>query len=398
MAECEHTASSGSLRLGIHNQVSELDANLETSLAAARRERENLQSRLHDYKCPILTLPVEITSEIFIIYLPVYPECPPMAGFLSPALLGQVCGHWRAIAFETPSLWRAIKLDIRYHSSLDARLIALKTWLLRSKRCSLSLALEKSYSPIFRELPHFTDTMRTHSARLEYIKLIVPLDEFDCLEGPFPLLRQLILVPIPLAEGPPAQTLFDDAPQLRSVVLGRSFNRSHMVLPWSQLTSIAGENIPTGRATEILREATGIVNLRCSLLQEDIGVPIALPALPPLVHLESLILHNAASGTGNTQKLLLDALTAPALRHLLVSECELGDQPISTITSLLSRSHCSLESLHVTHSWMCTAADYRAVFPSIKVIDVSSLDTDDSSDEDEEDEDEGSDESDDGDD
>ncbi|KAJ7242418.1 hypothetical protein C8J57DRAFT_1526115 [Mycena rebaudengoi] len=157
---------------------------------------------------------------------------------------------------------------------------------------------------------------------------------------------------------------------------------SHIVLPWSQLTNIAGENIPTGRATVILREAAGIVNLRCSLLQEDAGVPIALPALPPLVHLESLILHNAASGTDNTAKLLLDVLTAPAVRHLLVSEYELGDQSISTITSLLSRSHCSLDSLHITHS---------GFFPSIKVIDISSLDTDDLSDENEEDEDEGSD-------
>ncbi|KAJ7238193.1 hypothetical protein C8J57DRAFT_962028, partial [Mycena rebaudengoi] len=126
----------------IHNQISELDAHgLKASPAAARRERENSQSLLHDHKYPILTLPIEITSEIFIAYLPVYPEFPSITGLSSPTLLAQVCRHWRAVALDTPSLWRAIKVDIRYRPSLDARLIVLKTWLSRSKNCSLSLSL-----------------------------------------------------------------------------------------------------------------------------------------------------------------------------------------------------------------------------------------------------------------
>ncbi|KAJ7259389.1 hypothetical protein C8J57DRAFT_1019314, partial [Mycena rebaudengoi] len=95
-------------------QISELDARilaLEDSLAAARREREGLNSRLGDYKYPILTLPVEITSEIFIAFLPLYAKCPdPMIRLLSPTLLGQVCRNWREIAFDTPRLWRAIEL------------------------------------------------------------------------------------------------------------------------------------------------------------------------------------------------------------------------------------------------------------------------------------------------
>jgi hypothetical protein len=138
-----------------------------------------------------------------------------ITGLSSPTLLAQVCRHWRAVALDTPSLWRAIKVDIRYRPSLDARLIVLKTWLSRSKNCSLSLSLEKSYSPRFHELPHFTDTIRAHSARLESIKLIVPFDEFGYLEGPFPLLRQLTLEPSPYAKTPLAQKLFDNAPQLR---------------------------------------------------------------------------------------------------------------------------------------------------------------------------------------
>ncbi|KAJ7259283.1 hypothetical protein C8J57DRAFT_1028597, partial [Mycena rebaudengoi] len=124
-------------------RISELDArifSLEVSLSAARCEREKLQSRLDDYKCPILNLPFEITSDIFIASLTQYPECPPMIGLLSPALLGQVCQQWRDVALGTPQLWRAIEivlhLDIPYLFSEG--LNVLNTWLDRSKNYPVS--------------------------------------------------------------------------------------------------------------------------------------------------------------------------------------------------------------------------------------------------------------------
>ncbi|KAJ7187330.1 hypothetical protein C8R46DRAFT_1059491 [Mycena filopes] len=57
---------------------------------------------------PVLTLPNEIVSEIFIRVLPPYPECPPWKGSLSPSLLTQICRKWREIALSTPELWRAM--------------------------------------------------------------------------------------------------------------------------------------------------------------------------------------------------------------------------------------------------------------------------------------------------
>jgi hypothetical protein len=75
---------------------------LQESVNTARWERDNLQSQIDEYKYPVLTLPVEITTEISLAYLPAYPECPPLTGHLSPALLGQICMEWRQIAFDTP--------------------------------------------------------------------------------------------------------------------------------------------------------------------------------------------------------------------------------------------------------------------------------------------------------
>ncbi|KAJ7259423.1 hypothetical protein C8J57DRAFT_1185214 [Mycena rebaudengoi] len=367
----------------VRARISELDARilaLEASLAAARGEREDLQSRLDDYKYPILTLPDEITADIFIAFLPGYPDCPPMSGLYSPALLGQICQNWREIAFDTPWLWRAIELYIWNEYSFEA----LTTWLSRSGSCSLSLSLSKSYEPTFSELPHFTDAIISHSARWERIRLnFTYARDLSWLVGSFPLLRHLSISPhIYETQSPPAIEPFGDAPQLTSVALGVNFNLSEVVLPWSQLTSISAERLTPAMAIDILRRATALVNLNSTLWAAS-----ATPGVvqPPALHLQSLTLRDGDNLLGPQQQ-LLDALTAPALRHLSISEHELNNEPISIIASFLSRSHCSLDSLHVTHSSL-HEADYRAAFPSIRAIEVPIDSVDEIGEEDEEDSD-----------
>ncbi|KAJ7883947.1 hypothetical protein B0H13DRAFT_2667062 [Mycena leptocephala] len=60
---------------------------LERTLAELRLEKTIVQERLDSYKYPVLQLPNEIVSEIFTHFLPIYPLCPPVAGFLSPTVL-----------------------------------------------------------------------------------------------------------------------------------------------------------------------------------------------------------------------------------------------------------------------------------------------------------------------
>ncbi|KAJ7231014.1 hypothetical protein C8J57DRAFT_966010, partial [Mycena rebaudengoi] len=75
-------------------------------------ERQDLQTCLDAYKYPILTLPTEITSGIFVHFLPPYPQCTPATGLSSPELPCQICRVWREIALGTPQLWRAIELRL----------------------------------------------------------------------------------------------------------------------------------------------------------------------------------------------------------------------------------------------------------------------------------------------
>ncbi|KAJ7246233.1 hypothetical protein C8J57DRAFT_1008320, partial [Mycena rebaudengoi] len=333
---------------------SELDARifaLEESLAAVRCEREKLQSRLDDYKCPILTLPFEITSDIFIDSLPQYPERPPMIGLLSPALLGQVCQQWRDVAFGTPQLWRAIEIVLRLDIPhlFSEGLNVLNTWLDRSTNYPVSLCIQSRGYPLHEAWPFqlhgLTDTIFTHSDRLEYLKLIMRYRELHWggIRVSFLLLRDLTFGPRDTHELQSAATAFCDSPSLTSVHFSINSKPSHVKLPWSQLTTISVAVCDTADAAHILRHAVSVVEFRGTLWGDNERPE----QIPPLMHLKTLTLDDELNNHPGTQMLLLDALTTPALQHLTISERELGVDHLATITFALSRSKCYLDSLRV---------------------------------------------------
>ncbi|KAJ7864883.1 hypothetical protein B0H13DRAFT_2671116 [Mycena leptocephala] len=69
---------------------------LERSLAALRTEKALAEKPLDDYKYPVLTLPNEIISEIFLHFLPNYPSA---ATYRNAGNSAGIHALWRAIAF-----------------------------------------------------------------------------------------------------------------------------------------------------------------------------------------------------------------------------------------------------------------------------------------------------------
>jgi hypothetical protein len=65
----------------------ELDRARLADLECSISELQLVLGRLDCYKYPVLTLPNEITTEIFIRFLPIYPSCPQLTGLESPTLL-----------------------------------------------------------------------------------------------------------------------------------------------------------------------------------------------------------------------------------------------------------------------------------------------------------------------
>ncbi|KAJ7223927.1 hypothetical protein C8J57DRAFT_969121, partial [Mycena rebaudengoi] len=76
-------------------------------LEGLEARRTSIQLQLDRVPYPILTLPLEITSEIFIQCLPEPPalENAHIDALQAPLLLLHICKEWRRIALSLPALW-----------------------------------------------------------------------------------------------------------------------------------------------------------------------------------------------------------------------------------------------------------------------------------------------------
>ncbi|KAJ7166780.1 hypothetical protein C8R46DRAFT_841325, partial [Mycena filopes] len=66
-------------------------------------EKIAIQKSLDSTVYPILTIPVELTADIFVHCLP--DTLAPASSTIAPMLLTRICRQWRNIACGTPKLW-----------------------------------------------------------------------------------------------------------------------------------------------------------------------------------------------------------------------------------------------------------------------------------------------------
>ncbi|KAJ6483098.1 hypothetical protein C8R45DRAFT_904414, partial [Mycena sanguinolenta] len=205
------------------------------SLSKLIKEKTEVQKRLDDYKYPVLTLPNEIVDQIFVHFVPVYPDAPPLIGTYSPNKLTKICRKWREVALATPALWRAIQLTTERSAMPIERVNQIsEVWLGRSGSRPLSIDID------FAPLGTFTSAAFTailaHRARWEHLKFDGPTSALLAINGPMPRLRHLDLT-LSIADVAGATNdivAFNTVPLLRTVVL-RAFVTT---LPWEQLTSL----------------------------------------------------------------------------------------------------------------------------------------------------------------
>ncbi|KAF7334569.1 F-box domain-containing protein [Mycena venus] len=203
------------------------------TLRPQRMESSNLERAY-----PVLSLPPEIVSEIFANFLPVYPECLPNSGLLSPMLLCRICRLWREIALSTVVLWRAISKE-----RLLAELELLRTWLARSRYYPLSLNLDfKRFNSPSTLVPQFLQTAVHHCRRWEHVEICMPSEHLHLIQGDTPLLQSLTFGPsmLPSVGDHGRLDLFEQAQQLKSVTLTHHFLYSLYRLPCAQLTHLDG--------------------------------------------------------------------------------------------------------------------------------------------------------------
>jgi len=327
---------------------------LERSLAALRSEKALAQERLDSYKYPVLTLPNEIISEIFVQFLPAYPLCPPSIGPLSPTLLTYICRRWREISLATPMLWRAITLsfyDVPFHRChiLD--------FLTRSGCCPLSIQGDDDY--VQEPGPEVFAALVPHRARWEHLHLHLSPRQLPTIDGPMPLLRHLYLL---LADQPdPAEILsLCEVPLLRSVVLDRHAISS-VNLPWAQLTSLTINSVFRSEYLPILQQASNLVQCELNIIylgsEDDADSnEISLPCL------KSLTLGDFDTDWEGRYP---DVFVVPALRSLQMPRSFLGSDPIAALTAFISKTTSRLQEVCITGASSVTISAYRKAFSSI---------------------------------
>ncbi|KAJ6478118.1 hypothetical protein C8R47DRAFT_1051352 [Mycena vitilis] len=90
-----------------------------------RKLGEQKERLLSSLTYPVLTIPVEITAEIFLHCLPEYPTHPNES--IAPMLLLRICRRWRDIALGESRLWSSLKIGCA-----ALRRVAEEEWLSRA--------------------------------------------------------------------------------------------------------------------------------------------------------------------------------------------------------------------------------------------------------------------------
>ncbi|KAF7336003.1 F-box domain-containing protein [Mycena sanguinolenta] len=130
--------STASSRAADRVHIAEIDAkisSLREVIRALKAEKFRTQERLNSYAYPVLTLPNEVISDIFLKFIPKYPSPTPLMGPLSPTTLTHVCHQWREIALSTRALEKHIGPGLLSQQALPTertRIVVEQVWLLPS--------------------------------------------------------------------------------------------------------------------------------------------------------------------------------------------------------------------------------------------------------------------------
>ncbi|KAF7335528.1 F-box domain-containing protein [Mycena venus] len=280
-------------------------AHLNSQIPLLEAERKAIRKTLSAVFYPVLDLPSEVTSEIFLHCLPDAPSVP--SSITAPLLLLKICRRWRDVALKTPALWASFAVhggSGRTFGSLGTD--HLSRWLQRAGAALLNLSL------VYRgrgssSFPEAFFQIFGHASQWRRVHFVVPFGCFShprvqaALRGNVTSLEELSLdanAPGNTMDwryvsdiGP--LTLFAKAPKLRMVSL-ISLPLSCVSLPWAQLTSLTAQSFD-------LEEALNVLDLCPILAYYRLGYPaeagrvsrrtFSLFPLPPLPHLKSLLLE-----------------------------------------------------------------------------------------------------------
>ncbi|KAF9530677.1 hypothetical protein CPB83DRAFT_881934 [Crepidotus variabilis] len=322
--------------------------NMARRLAERRLQIHNRINSL----TPIAQLPQEILTEVFRVALQRpdgvsnYSAKKPV----TPLFLGSICKEWRQIAWSTPLLWNHVAIHVT-NRTCAIQLQLLRDWLRRAKSSPLhiQIASENDGKTVHCSLPAILETLLERSAYWFSLDALLPQECHHILEKRhFPILKTVLARPpkgtISAFNTPP--NMFLSTPNLRDVDLwGHNF--SSMFLPWDQLHKFRTQLVTLSECLEVFRRSTNLKECRL----ESIYLPHLLSSKPAELVYSELELLNLSLIKGASTS-LFNHLTLPNLQALDVEFLGLPTGPsrpfyLSGIGSLVARSGCSLQRLHI---------------------------------------------------
>ncbi|KAK7035935.1 hypothetical protein R3P38DRAFT_610643 [Favolaschia claudopus] len=290
----------------------------------------------------ILDLPPEITAQIFIHCLPL--DLDPPSLLTAPLLLGQICTQWRTIAWQTPALWTALKVD-----SARIPITLVEGWLGRAGTLPLSLAIAVSlWQGEEWECAGVIAVFKRYSSTWRKVALEIPWEAFESLaaESPLdlPLLESLAIWTEDLDEldGAPPLRAFRDAHALRKLSVVANLNPNALEFPWTQLTSFECHNsggMDYRDFLTILQHTPNLVECDAAIYGDS---ERPLPDVPPLTSLTSLALEMSdVEAMGLFSHITLPALQIFDLSRVLFS----GRKLVERLRPFLSNPDCRLREL-----------------------------------------------------
>ncbi|KAJ7192231.1 hypothetical protein GGX14DRAFT_528448 [Mycena pura] len=326
--------------------------------ASILSQRDSTGSALADSEpnllCPILALPVEITSEIFLhcvlAHLPVEHTLQPTPSSPSdkpPLLLTRICRQWRMIALSMPELWCHVALEFRASRGLrrgylDSWWVSfLHRWFDRAQNQPLSILISDStYVEPDEGLVLLLDR---HRQRWRDVTINLPFNQFYRFSSSesMPKLQRLALDAFNVPHTPAVVdpiTAFQHAPALEHLFLGYSLRPSQFILPWEQLTTLELINSTAEDCLNCLRQTPKLTT--CSVEVEDsiTGMHSAVPALRRLT---------ALTVRGSVPTFIFSYITLPSLEALDLSGRSLMEDELSGARTLIERSQAQLRRLRI---------------------------------------------------
>ena len=322
----------------------------------------------------IRRIPQEILSDIFVRCLPLETYIEPDAK-TAPLVLMGVCREWRRVALKTPKLWCSLLIR---HQGKQQHMDLNHHWLARAKGCPLSVSIGTRMPKIPLQLmslllPYTNRTTRLHIISESPITLQVLL-------GDVPMLEHLTVEGTRIWGSKIA--IAQPEPRLCSLSINRVTLDSYTVLSafdlaWAHLKQLhvqLGSNPEPEQARDTDNRIVLTLLEHCPHLEDFAFSPVFIDIpqtdiTPAITHAH---LRSLNVGVLRGVDYFLDALTLPALRHLQI--CDLQNAPSTRrrnkFRTFVVRSQCALETLKIHPSTKEDRAEYAALLPTLKHLDM----------------------------